>query len=150
MKAVTLWQKIETDLKQAMRDRNAIARDTLRMVIAGLENKKIETGADLKESEELAVLHKAHKSRIDAAEQFEAAGRPELAEKERAEAALIEAYLPRQMGEDETRALVEKLVAELGISEKKEIGKLMKTVMAQHKGEIDGKLVQRFAGELLS
>ncbi len=147
---MTLWQKIETDLRQAMRDRNAIARDTLRMVIAAFENKKIETGADLQESEEIAVLHKAYKSRIDAAEQFEAAGRPELAEKERAEAALVGAYLPRQMGEDETRALVEKLVAELGISEKKEIGKLMKTVMAQHKGEIDGKLVQRFAGELLS
>ena len=146
---MSLWQKVESDLKDAMRNKDAVARDTLRMIIASFKNRKIELGSDLSESDEVAVLQKAHKSRLDAAEQYDAADRPELSEKERAEAALIEAYLPQQMGEDETRALVEKLIGDLGISEKKELGKLMKAVMADYKGQVDGKLVQRFAGELL-
>jgi hypothetical protein len=146
---MSVQPRIESDLKTAMRSQNALARDTLRMVIAAFKNRRIELGGDLTEADEIAVLQKAHKSRLDSAEQYDAAGRPELAERERAEAALVESYLPQQLGEDETRALVERLVAELGIAGKQDIGRLMKTVMAEHKGQVDGKLVQRIAGELL-
>lgn len=147
---MALKEKIEADLKQAMRAQDAIARETLRMILAALKNKRIELGHDLEPADELGVLQKAHKTRMESAEQFAAAGRAELAEKERKEAALVETYLPKLLGEDETRALVAAVVAELGATDKKQVGQVMKAVMARHKGEVDGKVVQRVAAELLS
>lgn len=147
---MTLQERIEADLKDAMRAGEATRRDTLRMVIAALKNKRIEAGADLDEAAQLAVLTSAAKTRTDSAEQYEQAGRPELAEKERAEIEIIQAYLPRQLDEGEVRAIVEAKVAELELSSKKDMGRLMKAVMADHKGTVDGKLVQRLAGELLA
>lgn len=146
---MSLQERIEGDVKDAMRNKDVLRRDTLRMLVSALKNQRIDKGEDLAESDEIAVIQKAHKSRMDAAEQYENADRPELAEKEKAEAAIIEGYLPQQLNEDEVRSLVQRLISELGISDKKEIGKLMKAVMADYKGQVDGKLVQRFAGELL-
>ena len=143
-------ETIDADLKTAMRAGDTLSRDTLRMVLAALKNKRIEVGEDLTEEQVLAVLGSAVKSRKDSATQFDAAARPELADKERAEIGVIERYLPQQLSEDETRTLVDGLVKERGITTKQELGKLMKAVMAEHKGRVDGKLVQRFAGELLS
>jgi len=142
-------ETLDADLKTAMRGGDTLSRDTLRMVLAGVKNKRIEVGEDLSEEQVLAVLASAVKSRKDSAAQFDEAGRPELAVKERAEIDVIERYLPQQLSEAETRTLVEGLVGELGITTKRELGKLMKAVMAEHKGRVDGKLVQRFAGELL-
>ncbi len=142
-------ETLDADLKTAMRGGDTLSRDTLRMVLAGVKNKRIEVGEDLSEEQVLAVLASAVKSRKDSAAQFDEAGRPELAVKERAEIDVIERYLPQQLSEAETRTLVEGLVGELGITAKRELGKLMKAVMAEHKGRVDGKLVQRFAGELL-
>lgn len=142
-------ETLDADLKTAMRGGDTLSRDTLRMVLAGVKNKRIEAGEELSEEQVLAVLASAVKSRKDSAAQFDEAGRPELAVKERAEIDVIERYLPQQLSEAETRTLVEGLVGELGITTKRELGKLMKAVMAEHKGRVDGKLVQRFAGELL-
>lgn len=147
---MNLQERIETDLKDAMRSGEAFRRDTLRMLLAALKNKRIELGADLDEPAQLAVLSSAAKTRADSAAQYDEAGRPELAEKERAEIEFIQVYLPRQLDEEEVRKLVETKVSELGISSKKDMGQLMKAVMADHKGRVDGKLVQRFAGELLA
>jgi uncharacterized protein YqeY len=122
-----LAERIGADVKTAMREKNVVARDTLRMIVAALKNKRIELGRDLEDADEVGVLQKAHKSRLDSAQQYADAGRQELADKERAEATLIEAYL-----------------------EKKQMGQVMKAVMAAHKGQVDGKLVQKIAGELLS
>jgi uncharacterized protein YqeY len=82
---VALKERIETDLKQAMRDRDALARETLRMVLADLKNKRIELGQDLAEADELAVLRRAVKTRQDSVEQYGKAGRTDLADKEAAE-----------------------------------------------------------------
>lgn len=147
---MTLQERIDADLKQAMRDGDAVKRDTLRMVIAALKNKRIELGEDLDEAGTLAVIQSAAKSRLDSAEQYESAGRPELAEKERAEIAIIQDYLPKQLDEGEVRTIVETKIAELELASKKDMGRLMKAVMADHKGKVDGKLVQRLAGELLA
>lgn len=142
-------EAIDADLKTAMRAGDTLSRDTLRMVLAGLKNKRIEVGEDLSEDQALAVLGSAVKSRKDSATQFDDADRPELAEKERAEIGVIERYLPRQLSEEETRTLVQGLVKELGITKSQDLGKLMQAVMAEHRGRVDGKLVQRCAGELL-
>ncbi len=147
---MSLRETLENDMKNAMREKNVLVRDTLRMVLADLKNRKIELGRELEDEEVLVAIGKAKKSRLDSAEQYKEANRPELEEKERAEIAVIDGYLPQELGEDQTREIVAGIVAELGLTEKKQMGQVMKAVMAKHKGVIDGKLVQRFAGELLS
>ena len=146
---MSLRQKIEQDIKTAMLARNEVARDTLRMVLNGIKNREMETGRDSTDEDALAVLATAAKTRQESIEQFDQAGRVDLATKERAELEVVRAYLPKQMGEAEVRKLVADLIAELGLTSKKDIGALMKAVMARHKGAVDGKLVQRIAGELL-
>lgn len=146
---MSLQAKIADDLKAAMRAGETMRRDTLRMLIAAFKNRRIEKGADLDADEELAVVAKSVKSRIEAAEQYGPAGRPELEAKERAEAEVLAVYLPQGLTEDETRAEVQALIDELGLSGKAQMGQLMKAVMAKHKGRVDGKLVSRLAGELL-
>ncbi len=142
-------QRIEADIKDAMRSGDQLTRDTLRMVLSAMKYQRIDAQAELDEKAELAVLQTCVKTRKDSVEQYEKAGREDLASKERSEIEIIQRYLPRQLGEAETRALVVKTVAELGISSKKDLGKLMKAVLADHKDELDGKLVQKIAGELL-
>ena len=146
---MSLAEQLSSDMKAAMRAGDTLKRDTVRMMIAAFKNKRIELGAELDEGQELAVLRSAVKSRQDSAEQYEKAGRNELAQKERSEIEVIQAYLPKQLDEDATRDLVGNLVRELGISSKRDIGVLMKSIMKDHKGLVDGKLVQRFAAELL-
>jgi uncharacterized protein YqeY len=119
------------------------------MELNGIKNREMESGLDSTDEDALAVLATAAKTRQESIEQFDQAGRVDLATKERAELEVVRSYLPKQRGEPETRKLVADLIAELGVASKKDIGVLMKAVMARHKGEVDGKLVQRIAGELL-
>ena len=146
---MTYHDTLQADVKEAMRGGDTATRDTLRMVVAALKNKRIEVGRDLEEPEELQVLQKAMKTRADSATQYDEAGRPELAAQERAEMAVIERYLPARLSDDDVRALVEKAIAEVGAASKADMGKVMKAVMASNQGAVDGKTVQRFAGELL-
>lgn len=146
---VPIQERIQEDLKAAMRGGEALRRDTLRMVIAAMKNRRIELGHALSEADELAVITNCVKTRTDSAEQYTAAGRPELAAKERAEIEVIQGYLPRQLDESEVRAIVKAKIAELGVTTKQDLGRVMKAVMAEHKGTVDGKLVQRLTGELL-
>lgn len=144
-----LWQDVEADIKAAMLARENLRRDTLRMALAAMKNKRIELGRDLEDADVLAVLASAVKSRQDSAEQYDKAERSDLADKERVEIGLLQGYLPRQLDEDETRRIVTELMTELNVQSKQELGKVMKAVMARHKGQIDGKLVQRIAAESL-
>ena len=147
---MSLLERLEEDLKSAMRAGDGVKRDTLRMVLAACKNRRIELAGDLNEEQLLAVLSQNVKSRKDSAEQYQAAGREELAAKELAEIAVIEIYLPQKLSEEDTRKLVEEKIGELGLTSKKEMGQVMKAIMATHKNLVDGKLVQRFAGEILS
>lgn len=141
--------RVNDDLKAAMKAGETLRRDTLRMLVAALKNAKIEKMGALDDAECLAVVRSGVKSRRDSAEQYRAANRPELAEKEEAEIVILEAYLPRQLDEAETRALVQAAIAETGASGKAAMGTVMRAVMAQHRDVVDGKLVQRILGELL-
>ena len=146
---MSMLETLQTDLKAAMRSGDVTMRETLRMVIAALKNRRIEKGSDLDEGEELGVLTKQVKSREDSAEQYTNAGRSELAEKERAEIEVIRRYLPEQLSEDDVRDLVFQTIEAVGATSKKDMGAVMKAIMAEHKGKVDGKLVQRFANEKL-
>ncbi|MDP6739812.1 MAG: GatB/YqeY domain-containing protein [Planctomycetota bacterium] len=146
---MTLLNQLSEDVKVAMRAGENLRRDTLRMVLAAMKNRRIEVGEDLDDDQQLAVLLSAVKSRTDSVTQYEANGRQDLADQERAEIEVIQGYLPKQLGEEETAEVVRAKIAELGLTSKKEMGQLMKAIMADHKGTVDGKLVQQFAAQEL-
>ena len=141
--------KIEADIKAAMLARNEGARDTLRLVVNDVKKGEEDKGRAATEEDVLAALSSGAKRRQESIDQFDRAGRKDLADKERAELAVIIAYLPKQMDEVQARKLVAELIAELKLASKKDVGVLMKALMAKHKGAIDGKLAQRLGLELL-
>jgi uncharacterized protein YqeY len=145
-----MLRRLQDDMKQAMKAGDALTRDTLRLVIADLRKKELDLGRELGLEEELAVLQKGVKSREDSVAQYRSAQRADLVRQEEAEIAVIRRYLPRLLSEDETRSIVRATIEKLGVSSKKELGAVMKTVMAEHRGEVDGKLVQKLVGELLA
>jgi uncharacterized protein YqeY len=145
-----IQKRVEEDLKKAMRERAEVARDTLRMLLSELKNKQGELGRDLKLEEELAVFQRAVKMRQESITQFRQGGREDLVAKETAELAVVLSYLPEPLSEDEVRSSLREILKELGIQSKKDFGVAMKALMAKHKGRVDGKLVQKILGEMLS
>ncbi|HEU4402899.1 MAG TPA: GatB/YqeY domain-containing protein [Candidatus Polarisedimenticolia bacterium] len=133
--------RFKSDLKEAMRRGDAPTTSTLRMLISQVQYARIEAKRDLKEEDYLVLLQRAVKTRREAIEQYEKGGRQDLADKEKSEIALIERYLPAGLSPEETARAVDALLKELGISEKKELGRAMKEFMARHKGRVDGKAV---------
>jgi uncharacterized protein YqeY len=127
---MTLAERITQDLTAAMKAQDAARTSTLRMAKAALMNKQIDKHGALDDAEATRVLQGLVKQREDAAEQYVKAGRPELAEKERAEEALLEVYLPAEVPEEEIAAAVEKAVAETGATSPKDMGKVMKAALA--------------------
>ena len=146
---MSLRQKLEDEVKAAMRAGDATARDTLRMVLSKLKGAEIDTGKASSDQDVLAALTYAVKTRRESIEQFDQAGRTDLADVERAQVAVLERYLPKQLSEDEARAAAAAVIAELGATSKQDLGRVMKALLARHKGALDGKLAGRLVGELL-
>lgn len=143
--------RIIDDMKSAMKNKEADRLSTLRMVKATLMNKKIETGGELSDDETIKVLNTLVKQRRDSAEQYANAGRSELAEKETAEIAVIEDYLPAAASDEELSAAVRAAIDETGASSMKDMGAVMKASMAALEGKtVDGKAVSEKVKELLS
>ncbi len=135
-------ETIVADLTVAMKAKDADRLSTLRMVKANLMNRKIDKGGELSDDEILKALQSLVKQRRDSIEQYEAAGRTELAAKERIEIGVIEIYLPQAATPDEITAAVEAAVAETGASSMKDMGAVMKAALALLAGKTaDGKLV---------
>jgi uncharacterized protein YqeY len=148
-----LSEQIQKDMVEAMRSRDELRLSTLRMVKSALQNKKIEKRAPLDEKEAQQVLSTLIKQRRDAIEQFQKGGRQELADKEAAEIRLIEAYLPKAMGEEEIAAMVKATIAEMGSPTMKDMGTVMKNVMAKLQASgarVDGKIVSEQVKKQLS
>ena len=116
----------------------------LRMVLSELQKAAKEDGGD-----ELAVLRRERKRRLEAAEQFRAGGRPELADKEESEAELIQSYLPTELGDAELAAIVQDAIAQTGAAGPKDMGQVMKAAMARVQGQADGKRVSARVREAL-
>lgn len=146
---MSLKAKLEADLKQAMLQKRELERDVLRMVLAEFKRLEIQEGKTVTPEIEQDVLLRAVKTRQQSIDEYTKAGRADLADKEKAEQAIVQNYLPKSLSEAETKAVIEAMIAELKIGSKKDIGMLMKPLMAKYKGQIDGKAVQRIAGELL-
>lgn len=148
-----LTEQIQKDMVAAMRSRDELRLSTLRMVKTALENKRIEKRAALEESEAQQVLNTLIKQRRDAIEQFTKGGRQELADKEAAEIALIEAYLPKALGEEAIAGTVKATIAEMGSPTMKDMGTVMKNVMARLQASgarVDGKVVSDLVKKQLS
>lgn len=149
---MTLAEKINQDLTTALKARDELRLSTLRMVKSALKNREIEHRRPLEEAEVQQVLSSLIKQREDSMTQFLAGGRPELAEKEKAEKGIIEAYLPKAASPETVEATVRAVIAETGASSVKEMGSVMKASMArfQAAGErVDGKLVSETVKRLL-
>jgi uncharacterized protein YqeY len=143
---MSLLAKIDQDLKDAMRAREADRLSALRMLKSSLKYAAIDGagGEDgLSDADVITVLRKRIKQCQDAVEGFVKGGRPEQAAKERAELALLEGYLPAALSEEELAALVRAAIAETGASGKGQMGAVMKAVMAKAEGRADGKSVNR-------
>lgn len=142
---MTLADRVKDDLTAAMRagERDRVGR--LRLVLSELQKAAKEGGDD-----ELTVLRRERKRRLEAAEKFRAAGRAELAEGEEAEAELISGYLPGELSDDELRAIVEQAVADSGATSAKEMGQVMKAVMPAVDGRADGRRVSAQVKQVLA
>jgi uncharacterized protein len=148
---MSLKDKITADLTDAMKAKDAERLSTLRMVKANLMNRQIEKGGELTDEEITKALQSLVKQRRDSIEQYEKAGRAELAAKEAAEIAHIEAYLPQAATPEEIEQAVAEAVVETGASSMKDMGSVMKAVMAKLQGKTaDGKMVSEAVKAKLS
>ena len=139
---MSLTEQVQKDMVDAMRKKEELRLSTLRMMKAALQLKQIEKRAALEEKEELQVFSTMIKQRKDSIEQFEKGNRPELAKKEAEEIVIIEGYMPKAVGEEEVVAAVRATIAEMGSPTMKDMGAVMKNVMAKFAGaRVDGKLV---------
>ena len=128
---MSIPEQIQKDLTAAMRARDELRLSTLRMVKAAFKNKEVEKRGPLDEREALAVLSTLIKQRKDSVEQFTRGGRQELADKEAAEIRIIESYMPQAAGEEEITSSVRAAIAEMGSPTIKDMGSVMKNVMAR-------------------
>jgi uncharacterized protein YqeY len=138
----TLNEKVSADIAAAMKARDATRLSALRMLKAAVMNKGVEKGRDLEDAEILQVVSSLVKQRRDSIEQFEKGGRRDLVEKETAEIAVLQAYLPPAASPEEIDAAVAEAIAETGASSPRDMGKVMKAVMPRLAGKnADGKAV---------
>src|SRR5215472_9476621 len=139
---MSLSEQVQKDMVDAMRNKQELRLSTLRMMKAALKNKEIEKRATLDEKEELQVFSTMIKQRKDSIEQFEKGNRPELAKKEADEITIIEAYMPKAVGEEEIVATVKATIAEMGSPTMKDMGAVMKNAKAKFgDARVDGKLL---------
>lgn len=143
-------QRIDTDLKEALKARDELKLSVVRMIKASLKNRSIEKMAPLTDDEVISVLSTMSKQRRESIEQFANAGRSELAEKEKKELEIIQSYMPAQLSAEDIDEIIRAAIAETGASQPGDMGKVMKIVASKTKGLADGKAVNRRVGELLS
>jgi uncharacterized protein YqeY len=150
---MTLSQRIDSDLKDAMRAKEAMRLSVLRMLKAALKNAAIEKGgadAELNDADAVQVIRKQAKQRQDSIESFEKGGRAELAEKEKAELAILSTYLPQAMSADELSKIVRETITEVGATSKAQMGAVMKALQAKMAGRADGKTLSAEVQKQLS
>ena len=147
---MTLITQIEDDVKEAMLARDAGRRDALRLILASLRSAEKDLQRPLSDDEELQVLQRERKRRIEAAEAFHAAGRAEQAAKEEGELAILEEFMPAPLTEEELERIVDDAIAENGATSLRDMGRVMADVMPQVAGRADGSAVGQLVREKLA
>ena len=147
---MTLIAELEADVKDAMRARDGERRDALRLILASLKSAEKDLLRPLSEDEELQVLQRERKKRIEAAEAFRAGGREEQAEKEEHELEILEEFMPEPLSEDEIDEIVDDVIAEVGATSMADLGRVMADVMPRVSGKADGSAVSQIVREKLA
>ena len=146
---MSLTERLNNDMKQAMKDKDKVRLSVIRMVRTAIKNAEIDQQRTLSDDEVIAVLNREMKQRRDSLQAFESAGRQDLIEEVKQEIQILIDYLPAQMSEDEVRAVVREVIAEVGAAGKSDMGKVMSALMPKVKGRADGKLVNQIVGQEL-
>ncbi|WEV36139.1 GatB/YqeY domain-containing protein [Lactobacillus sp. ESL0677] len=136
---MSLSEQIMADMKEAMKARDKVRLNTVRMIKSALMNEKIKAGHELSSDEELTVLNREKKQREESIEEFTKAARTDLADETKKELAIVEGYMPKQLSEDELEQIVVNTIAEVDAKGKSDFGKVMKALMPKIKGKADGK-----------
>ena len=145
-----LIDRIEGDLKAAMLEHDNERRDALRLILASLRSAEKELQRPLSGDEELQVLQRERKRRIEAAEAFREGGREEQAEKEENELAVLQEFMPAPLSEDELEEIIDDVIAEVGATSLNQLGRVMADVMPQVAGRADGSIVSQLVREKLA
>ncbi|WP_070120626.1 GatB/YqeY domain-containing protein [Bacillus marinisedimentorum] len=148
---MTLVNRLNEDMKQAMKAKDKEKLTVIRMLKSSLQNEAIKLGkSELSEEEELTVLGRELKQRKDSLREFEKAGRNDLVEKTNQEIEIVELYTPEQLSDEELEEIVKETIAETGASSKADMGKVMSAIMPKVKGKADGAVVNRMVQQNLS
>jgi uncharacterized protein YqeY len=147
---MSLIARLESELKEAMVARDAERRNTLRLILASLRSAEKELQRPLHDDEELQVLQRERKRRTEAVEAFRAGGREEQADTEERELAVLEEFMPEPLSEDELEEIVDDVIAEVGATSMRDIGRVMADVMPQVAGRADGSAVSQLVREKLA
>ena len=147
---MSMIQRMEADLRQAMLDRETERRDALRLLLSSLKSAEKELQRPLSEDEELQVLQRERKRRLEAAEAFRGGGRGDQADAEERELAVLEEFMPEPLTEDEIERIVDDAIAENGATNIRDMGRVMADVMPQVAGRADGAEVSKLVREKLA
>jgi uncharacterized protein YqeY len=143
-------ETIETEIKEAMKARDAERRDALRLIINALKNSEKELQRPLSDEEELQVLQRERKRRVEAADAFRSGGAEDRAQAEERELAILEEFMPEPLSEDEIEEIVDDAIAEVGATSMADLGRVMADVMPQIAGRADGSVVSQLVREKLA
>lgn len=147
---MSLLERLNNDMKQAMKNKEKDKLSVIRMVKASLQNEAIKLGKELSEEDELTILSREVKQRKDSLHEFDKAGRQDLVDKLRTELTFVELYLPKQLSEEELAEVVNETISEVGAKSKADMGKVMAAIMPKVKGKADGSLVNKLVQQHLS
>ncbi|PLR78114.1 hypothetical protein CU633_07590 [Bacillus sp. V3-13] len=148
---MSLLERLNSDMIQAMKNKEKDKLTVIRMIKASMQNEAIKLGKqELSEEEELTVLSREVKQRKDSLQEFEKAGREDLVEKIRTELQYVDLYMPKQLSEEEVTEIVKETISETGASSKADMGKVMAAIMPKVKGKADGSLVNKLVQQHLS
>jgi len=145
-----LKQTLLSDLKEAMKSKDSLKVDTLRLIVSEIKNREIDLREELGDEVITALLTTQIKKRKEAAGMYEKGGRTDLKEKEEKEMAIIQVYLPEQVGEEELKQRIQAVIAETGAQGPKDMGKVMKVVVPEFKGKAEGDQIRNIVTELLA
>ena len=144
-----LKERLQNDLKEAMKQQNTLKRDAIRFLMSALKQIEVDERKELSDADIIKIIQKSLKQREDSMAAFKEANRNDLYEKELADAMVLKAYLPAQLDDDALRAIIQKHIQAVGATSLKEIGKIMPLVLSECEGVADGKRINTIAKELL-
>lgn len=147
---VSVLEELNKDMKDAMRSKDRDKLTTIRMIKSSIQNEEISKGRALEEEEEIAILSREKKQRLESYEEFERAGRTDLLEKLDEEIEIVDKYLPEQLTDDEVRDIVNETIDGVGAESMQDMGQVMSSVMPKVQGKADGGQVNTLVREILS